>query len=109
MTTTEPMRAFHNDPAIRTKYLDRVRAHREADELVKGATGEKSGGKFHGCAVACTFDKYDHSRGPIEIGIPIELIGLQDFFFENLPEVESQTWPERFLSAAPVGADLRQV
>ncbi len=110
MTTTETDRgAWHGDPALQAKYLARVAAHREADELIKGATGEKYGGKWRGCAVACTFDKYDHSRGPIEIGIPTDLIGLQDFFFENLPDAESQTWPERFLSAPRLGADLRLV
>ncbi len=30
------MLAFHGDPAIKAKYLGRVKAHRLADELVKG-------------------------------------------------------------------------
>jgi hypothetical protein len=30
------MIAFHNQEEIKTKYLDRVRKHREMDELVKG-------------------------------------------------------------------------
>lgn len=46
------MQSFHNDPAIKARYIARVRAHRKADDLVKGATG--NGGK--GCAVWCTLD-----------------------------------------------------
>ena len=30
------MKAFHGDPAIKEKYLSRVRAHHMADEIIKG-------------------------------------------------------------------------
>lgn len=30
------LKAFHGDPAIKRKYLDRVRAHRAADNLIRG-------------------------------------------------------------------------
>ena len=99
--------AYFGDQAVKDKYIARVRAHRAADELVAGATGQD--GK--GCSVWCTFDAYDHSRGPAEIGIPTELMELNDFVFESLPRrSEAQMgWPERFLSAARPGADLRLV
>src|ERR1700745_2872707 len=103
--TTEILRAFHSDPAIQEKYLARVRAHRAADELVKGETGR--GGK--GCAVWCTLDAYEHDRYPTELGIPTELASLEDFIFENLPNADAMAWPERFLSAPKLGADLRLV
>lgn len=32
----ETLLAYHNDPAVKEKYLSRVRKHREADELIKG-------------------------------------------------------------------------
>lgn len=38
--------AFHGEQAVKDKYVARVRAHRQADELIKGYTGQ--GGK--GCA-----------------------------------------------------------
>lgn len=61
------MKAFHNDKSIKEKYLNRVIQHQKLDKLKKGATGEN--GK--GCAVACTLDMiYDHSRYPVELGIP---------------------------------------
>ena len=99
--------AYFGDSAIKEKYLARVRSHRAADELIAGATGQ--GGK--GCAVWCTFDAYEHARGPIEIGVPTELMELNDFIFESLPRgSEAQMgWPERFLAAPKPGADLRLV
>ena len=99
--------AYFGDAAIKERYLARVRAHRAADELIAGATGQ--GGK--GCAVWCTFDAYEHARGPIEIGVPTELMELNDFIFESLPRgSEAQMgWPERFLAAPKPGADLRLV
>ena len=99
------MQAFHNDPAIKAKYLERVAAHRHLDQLVQG-TGWESG---RGCAVGCTLDTYDHARYPIELGIPIQLAHLEDQLFEMQPSVDAQEWPTRFLTAIPVGADLTGV
>jgi hypothetical protein len=99
------MQAFHDDPAIRDKYINRVKAHREADELVQGVgfDGKK------GCAVGCTFDKYNHSCGPVEIGFPVVLMHLNDAIFEGLDKTAAMAWPERFLSAPRLGADLSLV
>ena len=99
------MKAFHDDPAVKQKYLDRVIAHRAADNLVKGKGWED--GK--GCAIGCTLESYSHSRYPIELGIPEMLAHLEDCIFEGLPNGDSQQWPERFLSAIELGADLSLV
>ena len=79
------MLSFHNDPAIKAKYLDRVKAHAKADRLIQG-TGWK-GGK--GCAVGCTLEAYDHSLYPIELGLPEWLARLEDRIFEGLPKAEA--------------------
>lgn len=50
MTTTSPLLVFHGKPAVKAKYLKRVRAHAKADEIVSGRYWEN--GK--GCAVGCT-------------------------------------------------------
>lgn len=100
-----PLIAFHGEPGIKDRYLARVRLHREADRLVRGRGWE--GGR--GCAVGCTLESYDHSRYPIELGIPVELAHLEDRIFENLPHAEALQWPERFLDAATPGADLSRV
>jgi hypothetical protein len=73
-----------------------------ADELVRGMgwNGKK------GCAVGCTLEAYDHSRYPIELGLPEWVAHLEDKIFEGLPLKESKTWPLRFLESIPVGADI---
>ena len=94
------LRAFHGDPAVKKKYLNRVAAHRAADELIQGIAWEN--GK--GCAIGCTLDAYDHTRYPIELGLPEWLAHLEDKIFEGLPEQRSLRWPSEFLAAIPVGA-----
>jgi hypothetical protein len=99
------MKAFHNDPAVKELYLSRVRAHRMADELIKGTYWK--GGK--GCAVGCTVHSGDHRAYEKELGVPRILARLEDGIFEKLPNELAMTWPERFLDAIPIGADLSLV
>jgi hypothetical protein len=98
--------AFHGKASIKEKYVNRMRAHLKADQIVQGATG--SGGK--GCAVWCTFDKYDKNLFPIELGFPMALAYLDENIFESAKKGEwSRTWPLRFLEAPLPGADLTHV
>ena len=99
------MRAFHNDPAIKEKYLARVRAHAAADEIVKGKYWEN--GK--GCAVGCTIHSDSHIAYEDELEIPVHLARLEDQIFEGLSNQLSKTWPIRFLEAIDPGADLSKV
>jgi hypothetical protein len=99
------MQAFHGDPAIKQKYIVRVRAHRAADEIIHGV-GWQDG---KGCAIGCTLDNYDHSRYPTELGIPEMLARLEDTIFEGLENGKAQEWPEQFLEAIRPGADLSLV
>jgi hypothetical protein len=94
--------AFHGDENIKLKYLARVRAHRLADEITKTVYWEN--GK--GCAVGCTLHSNNHMSYESELGIPGQLAYLQDVLFEHLPMDQARTFPERFLEAIPVGADL---
>jgi hypothetical protein len=100
------MLAFHNDPAIKQKYLDRVRAHRLADEIVQNYGYWRDG---KGCAVGCTLHSGDHLAYETELGIPVMLARIEDVVFEGLPVEAAREWPERFLAAAPIGADLSRV
>jgi hypothetical protein len=103
------MLSYHSDPNVKEKYLTRVRTHREADRLMQGY-GYWLDGK--GCAVGCTLEYNGnriHARYETELGIPQILARLEDRFFEGLPQENAREWPERFLSAIPVGADLSQV
>jgi hypothetical protein len=93
------MQAFHNDPAIKQRYVDRLIRHAQADELVQG-TGWKHG---KGCAVGCTLEAYQHSLYPTELGILEEFAHLEDRIFEGLPNDQAMTFPLEFLQAFPVG------
>jgi hypothetical protein len=99
------MLAFHNDPAIKEKYLARVRTHIEADELIHGVYWEK--GK--GCAVGCTVHSSNHAAYEVELGIPSILAKIEDGIFESLTNGRAKPWPEQFLMAPQVGADLSGV
>lgn len=97
--------SFHNDPAIKEKYLARVKAHEAADEIIKGIYWEN--GK--GCAVGCTIHSNRHDAYETQLGISQILAMLEDRIFENLPNMLARIWPRRFLGAIPVGKDLSRV
>ena len=99
------MKAFLNDTKVKEKYLSRVRAHASADEIIKGQYWEH--GK--GCAVGCTIHSSDHDKYEKLLGIPRWLAYLEDSIFEGLPNGEAKNFPEQFLSAINVGADLTPV
>ena len=100
------MIAYHNDSEIKTKYLERVAAHRAADELLTNYGYWKDG---KGCAVGCTIHGSDHAAYETELGIQRELAHLEDHLFESLSQAKALKWPERFLSAIKPGADLSGV
>ena len=109
-TPKTPLISFRGDPAIKEKYLARVHAHREADQIIQGRYWAKDrDGQFRGCAVGCTLHSGKHSEYETELGIPVELAHLEDSIFENLPIKEAREWPEQFLNSIPVGADLSKV
>jgi len=104
------MQAFHNDQAIKEKYLSRVIAHRKADRIIQGTywNGEK------GCATGCTLARGNgdgdiYNQYEVELGVPRFLARLQDHIFETLLQKESVFWPERFIDSINVGADLTSV
>ena len=97
--------AFYGDKKIKEKYIARVKAHAEADEIVKGKYWEH--GK--GCAVGCTIEGSDHYLYEKELGIPAILAYLEDGLFEELSNKEAMKFPLKFLEAIPVGADLSKV
>ena len=90
------MLSFHNDPKIYKFYHKRVKAHYEADEIVKGIYWEK--GK--GCAVGCTVHSSEYSLYPSELNIPLMLARLEDRIFEGLDNDIAKEFPLRFIKAA---------
>src|SRR5580693_8962583 len=101
----EQMQAFHNEEKTKQTYLARVRAHREADEIIKGRYWEN--GK--GCAVGCTVHSSNHAAYEQMFGIPQTLARLEDRIFEGLPNEDAKAWPVSFMSAIEPGADLSRV
>ena len=99
------MKTFHGKQSVKDKYIERVKAHAKADEIVQGSYWEN--GK--GCAVGCTIHGNDHKKYETELGIPEEIAHLEDTIFENLSNEEAKDFPLRFLEAVPVGVDLSHV
>lgn len=101
------LRAFHNDQSIKGKYIKRMEDHIAADELMRGMGWDEEGEMVHGCAVGCTFNAYNHERGPIEIGVPAEVMMIEDALFEE--GTPDYNFPLNFLHRIPVGADLSRI
>ncbi len=99
------MSAFHGDPAVKDRYLARVRGHEAAREIVKGQGW--IGGK--GCLIGCTVEAYDPALYARELGVPLRVAMLLEVLFERLPDGDATTLPRRALEAMPVGADLSAV
>lgn len=97
--------AFHGQQSIKDKYVARVKAHAEADQIIKGKYWED--GK--GCAVGCTIEGNEHKRYETELGIPESIAYLEDGIFEGLSNEEAMKFPLEFIEAIPVGADLSKV
>ena len=95
----QTLRAYHGDPAIKLKYVGRMRAHQEADELIRG-TYWKNG---KGCAVGCTVHSPEHKAYETELGMPEWFALLEDQIFEGMSQKASCRFPMRLLSAIPVG------
>jgi hypothetical protein len=102
MTT---MLAYHGNEAEKVSILAQLRAHHDADEIIKGHYWE--GGK--GCAVGCTIHSGNHAEYETRFGIPQALARLEDTIFENLPNGTAKEWPLRFMGAIKPGADLSRV
>ena len=99
------MQAYHNDPKVKQKYVSRMQAHINADELVRGE-GFVDG---HGCAVGCILNKYDHSAFPEELGVPEWIARLIDDIHEHTSDEVWPTFALDFLQAIPEGKDLEPI
>ena len=100
--------SYHGDPAIKAKYVERVRQHQIADGLVQGFGYWRDG---KGCAVGCTLElpEGQHDRYEIELGLPEWLARLEDHLFETLPVDEATAFPLELLEAVEVGISKRQL
>jgi hypothetical protein len=103
----EKVLTFHGDPAIKDRYVARMKAHIAADELIHGKFWEN--GK--GCHVGCLVETSVHPHGKLsaQIGIPLELSYLIDRLFEGQPGLPAKEFASSFIETVPVGVDLTPV
>ena len=95
------LQAFHDDPAIKARYLNRVRAYREAGRLEQGSPWTNGAGG----AIACTVEGDEPGRYVEELGLSVQLAHLEEGIFDGLHPDEAQGFPEEFLAAIPEGID----
>jgi hypothetical protein len=111
---------FQNDTKLKEYMVEETIAHRKADRLIKGTYADDDSDSFKGCAVGCAIESlnkklgtdYSHSNHSVlaDNGLyPEWLARLEDTLFEGLPTAESQTWPERFTKAIPVGVSFESL
>ncbi len=95
--------AYHNDPAVKEKYLARVQAHAAADEIIHGMYWQHG----RGCAVGCTVHSGDHSAYERELGIPTVLARLEDGIFEGMPTENRNNGPRNFFLPSKLAQTCR--
>src|SRR6266702_1569963 len=101
------MQAFHNDPAIKERYVARMKQHIAKDHLVRGIYWDG----WRGCAIGCTVETSQnvHEKIESELNIPRQLTYLEDYLFENISSDHYSNFALEFLEAIPTGADLALV
>lgn len=99
------MFSFHNQPATKEFYVQRVSGHLQADEIIHNRYWVD--GK--GCGVGCTIHSDNHKMYESDLGIPEVLAHLEDYLFEGCHIAEAQQFAINFLQTIPVGVDLSGV
>ena len=75
------MYPFFGHQQVKDKYVERMRSHMAADELVRGMGWDGS----RGCAIGSTLESYDHVQFERELNIPRAIALLFDDIYESLP------------------------
>ncbi len=99
------MLSYHSNSGLKEKYVLRMQAHIDADELIRGVGFENG----RGCAVGCTLNSYDHKAFETELGIPEWMARLLDTLHENTSDKVWPTLAIKFLNTVPVGKDLEPI
>jgi len=94
------MKAFNNDPDLKTKLQKRMRKHIQNDELVR-TLGWHQG---RGCNVGCLVHQYNHKKFE-SIGMPAWFAVVIDNTFESVQQGKHHKFAMNWLNAMPVGFD----
>ena len=114
------MKTFPDPRLTAADFAAGMRVHAEADDLIRGTYGDFDSGRFRGCAVGCNIEvvtthlgveieRGDHETLGETIGVPAELLYLQDALFEGLQGDASSQFAVAFASALRDGQDLSRV
>ena len=117
---TAALRTFPDPRLTAADFAAGMRVHAEADDLIRGTYGDTDSGRFRGCAVGCNIEvvtaalgveieRGDHEALGETIGVPAELLYLQDALFEGLQGDASSQFAVAFASALRDGQDLSRV
>ena len=104
--------AFHNTEVSKSRLLATLAGNRNAERLTQAHDYWRTG---RGCAVGCAIHAFrpgqegEHLLFEELFGIPETLAHLQDAIFERMTTEQAVAFPERFVDAITVGADLRDV
>jgi hypothetical protein len=118
--------AWHGDPELKARVVEKLKVHRAADALIQGVyqrIDPNVAAGYRGCAIGCTLDLQKSRDGFAEprpdndddswhleverqYGIPRNVAGLIDDIFEELDQPEHADFAVDVIEAIPVGADL---
>jgi len=96
------MLSFHNNPAIKEKYLVSLRKLRSAGGLEQ--RGCRINGKW--CSVNCDIHGLNLYDSEIVLGIPSRLVFIEHRLFELLPRKIAKDFAVNFFEAIPIGKSL---
>lgn len=96
--------SFFNDQKIKDKYVKRMAAHRQADELIRGVGFQE--GK--GCFIGCILNNYDHSQFENELNIPEWVGRVFDVLYEGM-SIDRYIEFTTVLEDIPLGSDLNKI
>ena len=101
------LKAFHGDPAVKARYLNRLRAYTEAGRLDRKDAWDQENGR--GGPIGCTIEagEYEYDRYADEVGLPTSLAHLKSHIFRYMRHSTAMRWPVQALEAIPVGADAQ--
>ena len=104
----DPHGAFYNKPSTKQFYLDRMRAHRLAGQIVQAKYWwDKS--SFTGCAIGCLTHSEQLEALQSGLNIPKALGKLAGLLHSFMDRNRSIFWGEELLNAITTGADISGV
>jgi hypothetical protein len=102
-----PLSAFGGDASLKLLLRARIAQHIQRGELEQGGSDGSTTGR--GGAVWAIVGSVNNGGLATLLGIPVEVCRLYEGIFEGLNRVTALGWPDRFLAAINVGADLTNV